>query len=257
MVVLFPCLLSSIYYYHFHHVSSFADVQMSISSRGKKESDSRSRSSYHFHHTATSGSQCAPSSPALYDLTGLGSLPNSSNTQIKTGTAAFNSFKYNEKFNLTSPEQMRKMTQLTPSPLLDSSPSKASYNQSSSRQPFYSPLSHTPVSPLGGHNTGTSVPQWHTYHSSPPVQDFKNSLSPGRTSTSSIGSVPLDGGKIPSLLNDMIKRIAARQGVARVDTSSTLLSNPSVDQVASLSTETQQLQELGKMSVSMISLYCV
>jgi len=50
----------------------------------------------------------------------------------------------------------------------------------------------------------------------------------------------------------MIKRIAARQGVARVDTSSTLLSNPSVDQVASLSTETQQLQELGKM-LSMLS----
>lgn len=265
MVVLIPCLLSSIYYYHSLHASSAVDLQMSMSSRGRKDSNSRS-SSNNLDHTVTSRSPHAPSSPALYDLTSLGNRPNSSITKTNTRAIAFNSFKYNENFNLTSPQQLVRRIMLSPSssssPAFDSSPSKASNNYSSSRQPFYSPLSHSAGSPL---EHAAPVPQWHTYHSSPPVQqhhDFKSRPSPssaGRTHTNN--SDPLDGGdKDPSLLlNDVIKRIAARQGVTRVDSGSTLLSPSSVDQhqqagaaVESHSFEAQQMEELQKMLVGMI-----
>ena len=262
MVVLIPCLLSSIYYYHSLHTSSAVDLQMSVS-RGRKDSNSGS-SSISLDHTMTSSSPRAPSSPALYDLTSLGNRPNSSITKTNTAAIAFNSFKYNENFNLTSPQQLVRRIMLSPSssssPAFDSSPSKASNNYSSSRQPFYSPLSHSTGSPL---EHAVPVPQWHTYHSSPPVQqhhDFKSRPSPlsaGRMHTTN--SDPLDGrDNDPSLLlNDVIKRIAARQGVTRVESGSTILSPSSVDQhqqaaVESHSFEAQQMEELQKMLVGMI-----
>jgi len=72
-------------------------------------------------------------------------------------------------------------------------------------------------------------------------------------------SDPLDGrDNDPSLLlNDVIKRIAARQGVTRVDSGSTILSPSSVDQhqqaaVESHSFEAQQMEELQKRVVGMI-----
>ena len=263
MVVLIPCLLSSIYYYHSLHASSAVDLQMSMSSRGRKDSNSRS-SSNSLDHILTSSSPHVPSSPALHDLTSLGNLPKSSITKTNTAAIAFNSFKYNENFNLTSPQQLVRRIMLSPSssssPAFDPSPSKASNNYSSSRQPFYSPLSHSAGSPL---EHAVPVPQWHTYHSSPPVQqhhDFKCRPSPssaGRMHTTN--SDPLDGGdNDPSLLlHDVIKRIAARQGVTRVDSGTTILSPSSADQhqlaaVESHSFEAQQMEELQKMLVGMI-----
>lgn len=261
--MLIPCLLSSIYYYHSLHASSAADLQMSMSSRGRKDSNLLD------HNTMNSGSQRAPSSsPALYDLTSLDNHPNSSFSKTNTRAGAI-AFKYNESLNLSSPQQLVRRIMLSPSSsssspptaaAFDTSPSKASYNYPSSRHPFYSPLSHSAgSSPL--EHAVAAVPQWHTYHSSPPVQhyDFKSNLSPSSAGRTPITiSDPLDGGdnKDPSqLLNDVIRRIAARQGVTRVDSSSTLLSPSTADHAAAEphSYEMQQLEELEKLLVGMIS----